>query len=107
MARGFDSAGRVVEVAYETRALTTSRSSSIEVGGKVDVADCTTSCETWLIRAGRRCRARCCRMGEGVDAELVLEGKGRKEAASKVDEQWIAVRPTCIHQPNFFHLSGC
>lgn len=46
IARGFDSVGSEVEVAYDTRALTISRSSSRLAGCSVDVADWTTRAET-------------------------------------------------------------
>lgn len=94
IARGFESAGRLVDVAYATSALTISRSSSRDVGCRWEVADCTTRVEMCAMIEGRRCRARCWSTGEGVGAELVDDGIGRNEAASRVEEQWIAVRPT-------------
>lgn len=59
MALGFDSVASEVEVAYPTRALTISRSSSKDAGGSVEVADWTTRAETWLMTDGKRCSARC------------------------------------------------
>lgn len=94
MARGFDSVGSEVEVAYDTRALTISRSSSSDAGWSEAVADSITRAETWLMIDGKRCKARCCRIGEGVGAELVDEGNGRRDAVSSVEMQWIDVNPT-------------
>ena len=94
MARGFDSVGSELDVAYDTRALTISRSSSRLAGWSVDVADWTTRAETWLMTAGKRCRARCCKTGDGVGAELVDVGNGRREAVRRVEIQCIEVNPT-------------
>lgn len=94
MARGFDSLGNEVEVAYDTRALMISRNSSRLAGSTVEVADSTTRDETRLMTGGKRCKARCCRIGDGVGAELLVDGSGRKEAASKVEIQCTAVKPT-------------
>lgn len=70
-----------------TRALTISFISSSDMADSEVVADSTTRVETWLIKGERRCRARCCSIGDGVGAELVDEGKARRLAESKVDAQ--------------------
>lgn len=94
MARGFDSVGSEIDVAYETRALTISRSSSRLAGWRVEVADSTTRDDTRLMTGGKRCRARCCRIGDGSGVALVDDGRGRREAVSNVEMQCTAVKPT-------------
>jgi hypothetical protein len=95
MALGLDSAGSDGDVAYVTSALTISFSSSRDVGESEVVADSTTRVEIWLIKGDSRCRARCCRTGDAVGAELVDEGSDRSDAESKVEAQCTAVRPSC------------
>jgi hypothetical protein len=94
MALGFDSAGSEVDVAYVTSALTISLSSSNDVAGSEVVADSITSVDIWLISGESRCKARCCKTGEAVGAELVEEGSDLSEEERRVEAQCIAVKPS-------------
>lgn len=99
IALGLDSVGKEGDVAYATRALTISFISSIDVAGREVVADSTTRAETWPMRGERRCRARCCKIGDGAGAEFVDDGRARRLADSRVDVQWTAVKPSCQSAP--------